>query len=102
MAISIWRHACAAAIVIPVQIATHYSCDGTEFLRGLKRAHRTLLTLEHLIQLVKRFHYWPTSRATRISRELVDIRRHIQAFFHSLAPAPPVVQPDFRRRQRQR
>jgi four helix bundle protein len=78
----------AAAMAIPVRIARHYSCDTVVFLRGLRGARQSLLELEHLVQMVNKLHYWPPSQATRISRQLAEIRRHMQAFFHSLAPAP--------------
>ena len=72
------------AIAIPVQIATHYSCDATGCLRGLERARRALVRLEHLVYLAQRLNYWPTPRAARIIRQLAGLRRHLRALFHSL------------------
>ena len=76
----------SVASEIPLHIATHYSCDGATFLRGLKRARCDLLRLEHLVTIANHLHYWPASRALRIAGQLAELRRHLRAFFHSLAP----------------
>ncbi len=76
----------SAALAIPTHIATHYSCDGALFLQGLQRARDALLRLEHLVHIAQRLDYWPTPRARKTTRQLARIRRHLQAFFHSLAP----------------
>ncbi len=74
------------SVAIPVEIATHYSPDGSTFLRGLKRARDALVLFEHLADLATRVNYWPPTRARSIARQTIRIRQHMQAFFHSLAP----------------
>lgn len=77
-----------AALAVPVQIATHYSCDGPMLLRGVERARCALVHLQHLVYLARRLSYWPVSRATRIIRHLAALHRHLLAFLHSLKPYP--------------
>ncbi|MFW6170423.1 MAG: four helix bundle protein [Planctomycetota bacterium] len=72
------------ALTVAVHIATDYSSEATEFLQGLERARRALVCLEHLVYLAQALGYWPLSRTVGITRQLVLIRRHVQAFFHSL------------------
>ncbi|MFO7902418.1 MAG: four helix bundle protein [Planctomycetota bacterium] len=72
------------ARAVAVHIATDYSSDATEFLQGLERARRALVCLEHLVYLAQALDYWPVSRTVGITRQLIHIRRHLNAFFHSL------------------
>lgn len=73
------------SLAVAVHIATDYSSEATEFLQGLERARRALICLEHLIYVAQYLEYWPVSRTVTFARRLLHIRRHLRAFFRSLA-----------------
>ncbi len=76
----------SAAIDLPVHIAESYACEGTRFARGLRRARRDLLILEHLVAIANRLAYWPLPQAGRVTCRLNELHRHIRAFLRCLTP----------------
>lgn len=74
------------ALAIPLHVAGHYSHRAATFLRGLRRARRTLRQLEHQVLIASRLHYWSAEQVREISQCVAEVHRHLQAFFHSLCP----------------
>jgi four helix bundle protein len=77
-----------AAIVIPQQIAEHYSQTRPGLLVGVRRARRSLLRLQQLVDLAGKLRYWPARHTTWLIRHTRHLQRHLRAFSHSLEPVP--------------
>ncbi len=77
----------AAAIAVPVEIATHDCCDGPTFLLGLKRARDALIRFEHFAAIANRTGYWPSAHARYIARHTTLARKHLRALVHVLTPS---------------
>jgi four helix bundle protein len=74
------------ATAIPWQVAAHFSPRAATFLRGLRRARRTLRKLEHQVLLADRLQFWSVEQRADICRCLAEVHRHLRAFFRSLGP----------------
>jgi four helix bundle protein len=76
------RLACA----IPWQVAVFFSPRAATFLRGLRRARRTLRQLEHQVLLADRLQFWSEEQRREIGGCVAEVHRHLRIFFRSLCP----------------